>query len=1465
MEERRPRGWQRRACGGRVPVGVALAGVLLAAEPGLAADWTGATSADWFTAGNWNPAAVPGAATAANINSGATPNAPTVGAAGAVASTVSLGTNVGQSGQLSVTGAGTLTAGGTFAVGDNGTGTLTVSGGGKLTTNLYTSVGNWGTATGTATVTGTGSQWTVGFPYFVVGDSGAGTLHVEDGGHVVSAFTLILGNDSGATGHVTVSGDGAQLSVGGTTIGSAAGSSGDLSVSGSGATWSGGLVTVGSAGEGSLLVEDGAAGSASQVTVGSSHAGSATVAGAGTSLAVTNGLTVGNAAGGTLSVEDGAGVTSSFGRIGVSTGATGAATVTGTDSSWTMTGALTIGQAAGSGSGSLDVLAGGAVGAFSFTGHNSAQVTIDGTGSEGTFLGNALTVTSFTLGGTGADNTLDVTGGGVLATKGADFRTVAGSGVAATVSGTGSAFTATRIDVGGAGSSILAVADGGHVEVTAGSSPSIVVDGADASLTISSGGSVTQGDFIANTGSFTVGESGGGSLLIESGGQLTSRFTVVGSLAGADASATVTGTGSTWTNRGVQVAFGGTGSLAVTGGGRIASTGSSTIAFLAGSVGSVTVSGAGSEWAVAEPPPLAGIGNITVGLGGTGSMRVEDGGVVSAQGIGVGAAHWNILGDGNLHPGNGSLVVTGAGSRLDLDVADFQTFDAGGDGGTGTIDVLDGAVVTVVGQGHFGASAVYLGADPEQLLGHGTLTIDGTGSRVTYSQTLDIGEQATGVLAVRNGGFLSNSDGYLGSFTNSVGSAGDGTATVTGAGSTWQNSGFLRVGDFGTGALNVLDGGLVTNTDATVANGSGSTGTVLVSGTGSRWESSGALTVGGDGAASLTIAAGGVVTSAGTVAINALSRLDIGSGGAAGVLDAPSILNDGTVRFDHTGTVTFAPPIAGSGGLVKDGAGTTILDTVNTYSGTTVVNGGTLVVNGSIANSAVTIGADGTLGGAGTVGSATVLGTAAPGNSIGTLNVAGDIRFGAASRFRVEIDDAARSDAVVSGGIARIDGGTVSVLAAPGLYDAGTTYTILTAYGGRVGRFSRVVDDLAFLDATLAYDPTHAYLTLVRNASHFLDVAKTPNQIATAGALEALGPGDPLFDAVLPLDAAAARNAFDLASGEIHASLGSALIEESRYVREAILDRMRRSSAVPGAAVAALGYAPAPELSGVVPAPVASRAGAVLTPWGQTFGAWGEIAGDGNAAEAGSSVGGFVAGLDATLDGTWRLGLAAGYSDTTLTVSERTSTAWADGYHLAAYAAGERDGFAIRVGGALAWYDIATRRDVAFGGLDQTVKADYAARTAQAFAEVAKAMPVGPLVLEPFAGLAYVRRDTDGYDERGGAAALSAAGTGADVGLTSLGVRVAMPTPLAAGRLDVDASVAWQHAFGDLAALTRPAFDGGSPFSIAGVPVAEDTLRIDAGIALALGARTSLGVAYHGQFGADISDQGVKATFTRRL
>ncbi len=59
-----------------------------------------------------------------------------------------------------------------------------------------------------------------------------------------------------------------------------------------------------------------------------------------------------------------------------------------------------------------------------------------------------------------------------------------------------------------------------------------------------------------------------------------------------------------------------------------------------------------------------------------------------------------------------------------------------------------------------------------------------------------------------------------------------GVVTVSGAGSSWTNSSWLRVGNNGDGALTIEDGGAVSNTDGFIAYSSSSTGAATVSGAG---------------------------------------------------------------------------------------------------------------------------------------------------------------------------------------------------------------------------------------------------------------------------------------------------------------------------------------------------------------------------------------------------------------------------------------------------------------------------------------------------------------------------------------------------------------------------------------------------------------------------------------------------------
>ncbi|SFJ00519.1 autotransporter-associated beta strand repeat-containing protein, partial [Methylobacterium brachiatum] len=205
--------------------------------------------------------------------------------------------------------------------------------------------------------------------------------------------------------------------------------------------------------------------------------------------------------------------------------------------------------------------------------------------------------------------------------------------------------------------------------------------------------------------------------------------------------------------------------------------------------------------------------------------------------------------------------------------------------------------------------------------------------------------------------------------------------------------------------------------------------------------------------------------------------------GHAGAFGTGAIVDNAALVVDQSVDGTLANAISGMGSLTKTSSGTLTLTGISTFTGTTDVAGGQLTVNGSIANSAVTIHQGASLGGSGSVGGVNALsgGTVAPGNSIGTLTVAGAVAFAPGSTYRVEANAAGQADRIAAGGAATLAGGTVQVQAASGAYNPRTTYAILTAAGGVSGRFDGVSANLAFLSPGLRYRPNEVDLTLTRN------------------------------------------------------------------------------------------------------------------------------------------------------------------------------------------------------------------------------------------------------------------------------------------------------------------------------------------------------------------------------------------------
>ncbi|MFC7395574.1 autotransporter outer membrane beta-barrel domain-containing protein, partial [Chelatococcus sp. GCM10030263] len=114
----------------------------------------------------------------------------------------------------------------------------------------------------------------------------------------------------------------------------------------------------------------------------------------------------------------------------------------------------------------------------------------------------------------------------------------------------------------------------------------------------------------------------------------------------------------------------------------------------------------------------------------------------------------------------------------------------------------------------------------------------------------------------------------------------------------------------------------------------------------------------------------------------------------------------------------------------------------------------------------------------------------------------------------------------------------------------------------------------------------------------------------------------------------------------------------------------------------------------------------------------------------------------------------------------------------------------------------------------------------------------------------------------GGAAALTGGRKDTSTTFTTLGVRASTAFDLGSVTLTARGSLGWRHAFGDDTPLASLSFSGGSPFSIAGVPIAEDAAVLDLGLDFGIMENATLGLSYGGQFATDAIDQSVRGNLS---
>src|SRR4029077_14481076 len=362
----------------------------------------------------------------------------------------------------------------------------------------------------------------------------------------------------------------------------------------------------------------------------------------------------------------------------------------------------------------------------------------------------------------------------------------------------------------------------------------------------------------------------------------------------------------------------------------------------------------------------------------------------------------------------GTLVLVGNNTYTGGTTIEAGTLQLGNGGTSGSIigNVTDNGVLGFNRSDSVTFGGVISGTGGVAQIGAGTTILTGnstyTGGTIISAGTLQIGAGATTgsiVGNVGNNGILlfNRSDSVaFGGVISGVGSLtkdGLGTLTLTGAntysGGTNLNGGIIAVNsdvNLGTGPLSfnggtleaLAAGGGITSSKAVTLNAgagtfladAGTTSTLsgVISGVGS-------LTKDGLGTLTLTGAntySGGTTTSAGT--------LQVGNGGTAGSITG-NVIDNGTLAFNRSDSVTFDGVISGTGNVVKLGTGRLTLTEANTYTGTTTVNGGSLIVDGSIASVQTLVNPDGLFGGTGFLRNLVNSGIVSPGDSPGTLHV----------------------------------------------------------------------------------------------------------------------------------------------------------------------------------------------------------------------------------------------------------------------------------------------------------------------------------------------------------------------------------------------------------------------------------------------------------------------------------------------
>jgi uncharacterized protein with beta-barrel porin domain len=702
-----------------------------------------------------------------------------------------------------------------------------------------------------------------------------------------------------------------------------------------------------------------------------------------------------------------------------------------------------------------------------------------------------------------------------------------------------------------------------------------------------------------------------------------------------------------------------------------------------------------------------------------------------------------------------------------------------GDSGIGIAVFGDDAMVTSIGRMNVADNG-------------GGISVQGDNATIIHGGTINGGVGTGGIVHLGFSSTITNSGNIL------LGANASGIV-VSGDSNTITNRGTITVGDgfaFGIDVSSFAGSNSIVNT-GTINVGAGGFGVgIMLSGSGTVFNSGTINAAAGFAAIELCGCGGSVLTLGPGSVINGL------------------VLASGTDTFQlgGTGKDTFNLSLIGAGQQYDGFSTFNKIDSSNwTVTGTGAqdwnVLGGTLSVNGVI-NGLVTVNAGGTLGGTGTIDNVVVNGgVLAPGNSIGTLNVANSLTFSAASSYMVEISGTS-SDLTLVAGAVTLGGATVVVV------PTGTVtkqYTILTAVSGLADTFNPVVSGVpSNLNPSLSYDANNVYLNFALNYGGGLNVNQQNVANALTNFFNTTG-GIPVgFASLSP--AGLTQVSGELATGSQQGTFDAMNLFLSLISDPFVAGRNGsfggNAGAVPFAEESANAYAAKkPRAARDAFAKFPTKADVARNDlFDQRWSVWGSAFGGGSNTSGNAALGsndatarafGFAVGADYRLSRDTLAGFALAGGGTNFSVSGFGSGR-SDLFQAGAFIRHNMGNAYVTAAAAYGWQDVTTERTVTVAGFER-LRAQFNANAYSGRVEGGYRYVTPWMGITPYAAGQFTTYSLPAYAEQvlagAGTFALNYAAKNVTASRTEIGVRTDKSFAMSNGILTLRGRAAWAHDF----------------------------------------------------------------------